>query len=349
MEAKIFCIGRNLGGNQSRDRAAGVGVEIETGSLAALEPEERSACNHCRVVGRQSRTRRKNRSTLWLESGSHRRRQSFVAGNSTAEYDALAGESGGGTRSLLDQRVDHGILEAARDVGFVGVDIFRIAHGIQHRRLEAAERERVVIVVTRLRVLPQHRPRKSEAPRISSPCQLLDVASARIRQNEQLGDLVESFAGSVVASGAEHSVFPPGFNIEQLSVTAGDEQRGEWWNGVAMLECGSEEVPFHMMDTEQRDVAREGERLSVADADEQGAYKSGGVGDRNRIEIIEAKSGFAQGAIDDRNDAGEMRPRGNLRDDAAEHAMDVLRENHQRFLTHIVAVAFQHGSRRLVT
>ena len=90
-------------------------------------------------------------------------------------------------------------------------------------------------------------------------------------------------------------------------MAAGDEQRGKRWNGVAMLECGSEEVPFHMMDAQQRDVAREGEGFAITDADEQRTDEARCVSDRNRVHAIETHSGFTQRAIDHGHNAGEMR------------------------------------------
>ena len=52
IEAKIVGMGLNLGGDDARDRAAGVGVEVETGPLALLESEESRARDHGGVVRR---------------------------------------------------------------------------------------------------------------------------------------------------------------------------------------------------------------------------------------------------------------------------------------------------------
>src|ERR1700694_3322297 len=104
-------------------------------------------------------------------------------------------------------------------------------------------------------------------------------------------------------------------------------------------------MPFHVMDAEQRDVARERERLAVAYADEQRANESGGVRDGDRIQIIERRPGFFDRALDDRYDARQVRTRGNLRDDSSEHAMNVLRENHQRFLGDVVALSLEDRRR----
>src|SRR5712671_4224087 len=72
IEAKILCIGLNLGGDETRDRAGRVGVEVEPGSLALLESEESCAGDHRCVVGGKAWAGSEYANTLPLESGSHR-------------------------------------------------------------------------------------------------------------------------------------------------------------------------------------------------------------------------------------------------------------------------------------
>src|SRR5437868_13502520 len=107
-------------------------------------------------------------------------------------------------------------------------------------------------------------------------------------------------------------------------------------------------MPFHMMDANERDVVREGERLTVADADQERPDEAGRVRDRYRVQPIEGCARLAQRSLDDRYDARQMRARRNLRDYSTEHSMHILRQDHQRFLTDVVATAFQNGCRRLV-
>src|SRR5450759_425622 len=106
MEAKICLIGLNLGCDEARDRAAGVGVEVEAGPLALLEPEKCRAGNHGGIVRCEAWTRRKDSDTLGLESRSHRPRKRAIAGNAATEYDSLSGKSVGGAPGLLDQSID---------------------------------------------------------------------------------------------------------------------------------------------------------------------------------------------------------------------------------------------------
>jgi len=112
-------------------------------------------------------------------------------------------------------------------------------------------------------------------------------------------------------------------------VSARDEECSERGHGVAVLERRREEVPLHVMDAEQRNVAREGERLAVADTDEQRANQSGSIGDGDRVQIIQTRPSFLDGALDDGHDAGQVRSRCYLRNDSPEYAVNVLRQDHE--------------------
>src|SRR5438477_8884881 len=103
MEAKISCIGLNLGCDQSRDRAARVGVEIESSALALLEAKESGAGDHRCVVGGQTRSWREDGDAFRFELLSHRHRESRVAGNAAAEDQTLPRKLENTTRCFLDQ------------------------------------------------------------------------------------------------------------------------------------------------------------------------------------------------------------------------------------------------------
>ena len=166
-----------------------------------------------------------------------------------------------------------------------------------------------------------------KAPGIAIAGELLDVAATGIGEPEQLCNLVERFTRRVVPGSSEQTVSAPRLDIQQQGVAARDEQRRERRYSVAMLERRREEMPLHVMDAEQRDVAREGERLAVADSDEQRADESRRVGDGDSVQIIESRPGFFDCPLDHRHNAGEMRARSDLGNHSSKHPMNVLREN----------------------
>src|SRR6266550_7375535 len=158
-----------------------------------------------------------------------------------------------------------------------------------------------------------------EALWISLAGELLDIASARIRKSKKLRDLVERFAGRVVASRTEQPVFPPRLYVEKQRVAARDQQCRERRDSVAMLQRCCEEVPFHVMNSEQRDAARKRERLAIADSHEQCADQSRRICHGDGVEIIELDSGLFDRALDHRSDTRAMRARCDLRNDSPKH------------------------------
>src|SRR6185312_1986573 len=105
-------------------------------------------------------------------------------------------------------------------------------------------------------------------------CESFDVRAAWIRKAEEFGHFVERLAGGVVSRGAEQAVAAPVLHIEQHRVAARDEQRRERRTCVRMLERGGEQVPFHVVYPDGADAVRPGERLTEAEADEEGADES---------------------------------------------------------------------------
>ena len=66
---------------------------------------------------------------------------------------------------------------------------------------------------------------KSNAPRVASAREAVDVRPAGIGQAEQLADFVEGLAGSVVASLAEQPVLAEALDLHQQRVAAAHDQR----------------------------------------------------------------------------------------------------------------------------
>ena len=161
------------------------------------------------------------------------------------------------------------------------------------------------------------------------------MRAPRIRQPEQLGNFVECFTRRVVARSSEHAIATPRLDVEQQRVSAGDEQRREWRNRVAMLERRGEQMSLHVVHADHRNPSRERERLGVAHTDEQRADEAWRVRHRDGVDRSAARVGDR--AFDDGHDRREMRARRDLGHDAAEDPMHVLRENDQRVERDVVA------------
>jgi hypothetical protein len=142
---------------------------------------------------------------------------------------------------LRDEHVDDRVLEFTRDVGLVGVRersvAFTAPNERQHRGLEAAKAHVEISAV-------QHRPRQRRSAFAARLRQLRKCRTARIGKPEQLRCLVESFTRRVVLSVAKKPIAAHTFDIEQLAVTAGDEQRDKRKPRLRLREQRRKQMPF---------------------------------------------------------------------------------------------------------
>src|SRR5690242_12212847 len=126
-----------------------------------------------------------------------------ITSDAAAEYDASPAECRGGSRSLFDEGIDERILKGARDRRTVGW--VRATHGVQYGGLEPRERHVVVVCVARHLIPAHHRSGEAKARRIALSGESFDMRPARIRQLEELRDLVECFTRCIVSSAAEET------------------------------------------------------------------------------------------------------------------------------------------------
>ena len=137
-------------------------------------------------------------------------------------------------------------------------------------------------------------------------CLPLDRRTTRIRQTEQLRNLVESLTRRIVTRTAEESIVSPGLHVEQQRVTTGDEQRGKRRHRLALLERSREQVPFHVMHTDDRNIECVCQCFREADANEQRADESWTIGDGNRFEVLARDARVGKRALDNRNERGDV-------------------------------------------
>ena len=100
---------------------------------------------------------------------------------------------------------------------------------------------------------------------------------------------------------------------------------------IGVGELAGVEVPFEVVDGDQRDVERQGQRLGRGQADDQGADQAGPGRDGDRPEVGQADPGPSEGLVDHRQELADMGPRGDLGDHAPEPLVQVdLRRDHAR-------------------
>ena len=150
-----------------------------------------------------------------------RRAQAPVGADAAGDHQPVGGRSAvQRAQRLGHERLDHRVLESARDIGARRVVERAAAHGDHHRGLEPAEAEVEARPV-------EHRPRKfvhAVAPLLG---QRRERRPAGIAEAEQFRGLVEGLARGVVLGFAEHPVAADARDLDQHGVAARDLQRHE--------------------------------------------------------------------------------------------------------------------------
>src|SRR5439155_19269062 len=135
-------------------------------------------------------------------------------------------------------------------------------HVSEHRGLQAAEGE----VECRARAAREPA-RKVDLLRIAGAPELVDVRPARVRQTEQLGHFVESLARGVVESVAESTVLARRPDLVQRSVASGDDESEPGRRRRALGKQYRHQMPFDVVDADQRNPRGCGNRFRYLDAD----------------------------------------------------------------------------------
>ena len=126
----------------------------------------------------------------------------------------------------------------------------------------------------------------------------------------------------------------------------GDKRRGE----LRILHRRREQVPLEVIHADETSAAGVRQRLRVHDAHQQRPDESGSLRDGDGVHRAPRHARFGARALDDRRQGGEVGAAGELGNDAAEHLMDVLRQDDQAGELGRAAPAAPHedGGRSLV-
>ena len=206
-------------------------------------------------------------STPWrAQSSPTASRSGPVGGDAAAERHRLPVPPLQGPVELRGQLADGGGLEARGEVGAALVDALgpEIAAEVDERRLQAAEAEVEARVAA-------HRDRQLEGLGVAVGGEPFERRAARVAEAEQAGDLVEGLAGGVVEGAPEDLVAGVVADRRQHRVAAAGDQAEEGrLERVGLEEVGGD-VALQVVDGDQRQAPRRGDRLRRADPDQEGA------------------------------------------------------------------------------
>ena len=161
------------------------------------------------------------------------------------------------------------------------------------------------------------RDRKRERLGVALAREAVDRRAAGIAEPEQSRALVERLAGRVVERRAEDVPLRMVVHVQQQRVPAAREQAEERRLERLGLEEERRDVAVQVVDRDERQPARPGERLRGLHADEQRADQAGPARDRDGVDVVERRACFRERLADDGRRELEVPARRDLRHDAA--------------------------------
>ena len=231
---------------------------------------------------------------------------------------AMVAEARDRIRRAVGHHLGHRRLEAGAEIGDIGIAERAGRQGLDRmaqRGLEAGEGEIAARPAAK-------RAGQGKALGIAVLGGALHRGPAGIAEPQHLAHLVEGLADRVVDRGAEQAVAPHPFDGDELAMPARDQQR-QIGKLDRVGQPGGEHMGFEMVDREEGEVVRGGDRLAGHRADDDAADQPRPGGRRHPVERIEADPGIRHGPRDHAVDGLQMRARGDLRHYPAIVAMGV--------------------------
>jgi hypothetical protein len=119
------------------------------------------------------------------------------------------------------------------------------------------------------------------------PCDAISTASGRrVIQPQQLGGFVERFTGRVVDRLAQQFVLANARHANQLRMAAGNQQRHKREFRRIIFQHRRQQMPFHMVNRNRRNIPRERQRTANRCANQQRADQTRACGIGNGIDIF---------------------------------------------------------------
>ena len=139
------------------------------------------------------------------------------------------------------------------------------------------------------------------------------MGAAGIRETQELGGLVESFARRIVDRLSEQPIVRKRRNVDQQGVAARHQQRQERKVRRIAFEHGRHQVAFEMMDADRRATPGIGKASAEGRSDQQGADEARPRRIGNRIDVGRRGTRLGQRGTGQRQDTADVVPRSQLR------------------------------------
>src|SRR2546428_11188149 len=290
------------------------------------EHEERGRADHRAIGGAEARRWDAQRMADALRD---LRAEREVRRDAAAEEHRLARVLGGSPRGLLGEDLGDRLLERGRHIGDRDRPFrLELANSTQHRRLEPAEAKVVAV-----------RPdgaREREGVRVAALRGARHRGPAGEAETEEARDLVEGLARGVVDRAAGRTEAPVAFHEHGVAVGAGQDEHDRGYlrfgrgvrGGLAprdLVEPVRVDVALEVVHADEGQARGEREAPGVVRADEKAPDEPGPDRRGDRVDLLEAAAGVAEGLLGERVDRAQVLARGHLGDDAAGVLVNELR------------------------
>lgn len=129
-----------------------------------------------------------------------------------------------------------------------------------------------------------------------------DRRTAGIGKTEDFGDFIKTFADGVVTRGANDFKMVVLWHVNNLSMTAGDDEREKGEGGgilIGKVEPVGIDVRFEMMNGVEGFVPENGKGAGGESANEKGSEKARGVSDGDIVDVVFGEMGVIERFMND--------------------------------------------------
>lgn len=157
--------------------------------------------------------------------------------------------------------------------------------------------------------------------------QAIDDGSTGIAQAEQFPDFVISFPNRIIAGCPQNRVIAECRDVDKLGMPTRDEERdvgleGRHGPGV-VAQQRREQMPFKVMNADQRSVERQRQTSCHLHTDEQSTDQSRPFGGRDELNVSPANRRIGERLFDDRHTRRKVMAACELRNNASKRRMHI--------------------------
>ena len=159
--------------------------------------------------------------------------------------------------------------------------------------------------------------------RIAVWSEFVDYRPARIAEAEQFRNLVVRLPSRVVACFAQQTIGPRLAHFKQVRVAAAYDQSESREADFGVFEQHRVNVPFHVIDGDERQFSGEAQSLGIRDTYQQRADQPGTLRNGDCTKVFQTDLGFGKRLVDYGHDGSQMLSRSQFRDYPAVACMSV--------------------------